>query len=201
MSNNKNWLWRRHPSWNRSLAPAHALESFAGPLAPQALARQGQMHLQAQDGRNCTVMDSGTMHRIGIAFSSGLSCELALEPEPEQPEPDLAPTAAPADSVAPVHPPFRVPAPARHASRGLSAAVAPLAHATAEALAAAISRWCPSSGPIPRPKHAFYQCKQSENIGNSKAHVGKLAAWFVLDPVVPDSNTKNVKQQKKSSCS
>ena len=27
--------------------------------------------------------------------------------------------------------------------------------------------------------------------------VGKLAAWFVLDPVVPDSNTKNVKQQKK----
>ena len=26
--------------------------------------------------------------------------------------------------------------------------------------------------------------------------VGKLAAWFVLDPVVPDSNTKNVKQQK-----
>ena len=28
------------------------------------------------------------------------------------------------------------------------------------------------------------------------AGVGKLAAWFVLDPVVPDSNKKNVKQQK-----
>ena len=28
--------------------------------------------------------------------------------------------------------------------------------------------------------------------------VGKLAAWFVLDPVVPDSNTKNVKKQKKA---